>query len=122
MVTVAGCGKSDCSNLTVGKVYGSLWSSSSAEGLGSQSGESRSMGMAWMRSSLGGRGRAKNGYGRVEYHRVKLDDRLRLWANGKSRCSPGLNVAAMCLKMDSMTVLKWLSKEIGAGSCDGCGS
>ena len=52
-------GKSDCSNLTVGKVYGSLWSSSSAEGLGSQSGESRSMGMAWMRSSLGGRGRAK---------------------------------------------------------------
>ena len=100
------------------------------------------MGMAWMRSSLGGRGRAKNGYGRVEYHRVKLDDRLtmaaagrtfcrsckvsdvrvRLWANGKSRCSPGLNVAAMCLKMDSMTVLKWLSKEIGAGNCGGCGS
>ena len=93
------------------------------------------MGTAWMRSSLGGRGRAKNGC-------VKLDDRLtmavagrtfcrsckvsdvrvRLWANGKSRCSPGLNVAAMCLKMDSMTVPKWRSKEIGAGSCGGCGS
>ena len=76
-------GKSGCSNLTVGnKVYGSLWSSSSAEGLGSQSGESRSMGMAWMRSSLGGRGRAKNGCGRVEYNRVKLDDRLTMVGAG----------------------------------------
>ena len=43
-------GKSDCSDLAVGRVYGSLWSSSSTEGLGSQSGESRSMGMAWMRN------------------------------------------------------------------------
>ena len=52
-----------------------------------------------------------------------FDVRVRLWANGgKSQCSPGRSVAAMCLKMDSMTVLKWLSKEIGAGSCDGCGS
>ena len=50
------------------------------------------------------------------------DVRVRLWATGKSRCSPGLNAAAMCLRMDSTTVLKWLSKEIGAGSCDGCGS
>ena len=75
-------GKSGCSNLTVGKVYGSLWSSSSAEGLGSQSGESRSMGMAWMRSSVEGRGRAKNGCGRVEYNRVKLDDRLTMVGAG----------------------------------------
>ena len=52
-------GKSDCSDLAVGRVYGSLWSSSSTEGLGSQSGESRSMGTAWMRNSLVGRGRAK---------------------------------------------------------------
>ena len=75
-------GKSGCSNLTVGKVYGSLWSSSSAEGLGSQSGESRSMGMAWMRSSVEGRGRAKNGCGRVEYNRVKLGDRLTMQVAG----------------------------------------
>ena len=38
--------KSDCSVLAAGMVYGSLWSSSSTEGLGSQSGESRSIGMA----------------------------------------------------------------------------
>ena len=50
------------------------------------------------------------------------DVRVKLWGTGKSRCSPGLNAAAMCLRMDSTTVLKWLSKEIGAGSCDGCGS
>ena len=38
-------GKSGCSGFAAGMVYGSLWSSSSTEGLGSQSGESRSIGM-----------------------------------------------------------------------------
>ena len=55
----------------------------------------------------------------------RFDVKVKLWANGRSRCSPGRSVAAMCPKesvMDSMTVLKWPSKENGAGSCDGCES
>ena len=48
---------------------------------------------------------------------------MRPWANGKSQCNQGRNVAAMRSVdsvMDSAMVLKWLSTENDAVSCDGC--
>ena len=66
-------GRSDCSDLAVGRVYGSLWSSSSTEGLGSQSGESRSMGMARRRNRSGAVGAQKNGCGKsIKYDWLKV--------------------------------------------------
>ena len=53
----------------------------------------------------------------------KFKAKVKPWANGRSQYNPGQSVAASCLKeslMDSTMVLKWLSRESGAVSYDGC--